>query len=224
MYTIKIRKDMKIPFDIKHRPQIESGEYKVVTGDDRPVRIISWDKKAYVGRYEIVALVPTLQGDTETVQLYCRDGTFIASAWNEKFKLFIVTPEPELTEFEKAVGLEIFDEPFDEEHIKVIKEESAKLLDLARKEIMDGRSKGLRDTQDVSRKAYNDGYKLGLEKGKAEDLKDLPRWKKRGKRNNYSSEVKFAINGRYLEMNNILNDVYTIELLDLIKLPGLKED
>lgn len=94
---------MKIPFDIKYRPQIESGEYKVVTGDDRPVRIISWDKKVYGGRTEIVALVHTSQGDTESVQLYCPDGTLIASNWNEKFKLFIVTPEPELTEFEKCL-------------------------------------------------------------------------------------------------------------------------
>lgn len=42
---------------------------------------------------------------------------------------------PELSDFEKAVGLEIFDEPFDEKHIKVIKEESAKLLSIARKEL-----------------------------------------------------------------------------------------
>lgn len=94
---------MKISFDIKFRPQIESGEYKVVTGDDRPVRIISWDKHVYGGRFEIVALVPTSQGDTETVQLYCPDGTLIASGWNEKFKLFIITPEPKLSEFEQEV-------------------------------------------------------------------------------------------------------------------------
>lgn len=86
---------MKIPFDIKFRPQIESGEYKVVTGDDRPVRIISWDKKLCGGRYEIVALVPTPQGDTETVQLYSTEGILITSSYNEKFKLFIITPEPE---------------------------------------------------------------------------------------------------------------------------------
>ena len=87
---------MKVHFDIKFRPQIESGEYKVVTGDDRPVRIISWDRKIIGGRYEIVALVPALQGDTEIVQLYHPDGTLITADWNEKLKLFIVTPEPEL--------------------------------------------------------------------------------------------------------------------------------
>lgn len=91
---------MKISFDIKFRPQIESGEYKVVTGDDRAVRIISWDKKTYGGRTDIVALVPTSNGDTEVVQLYSPDGTLISSSYNEKFKLFIITPEPNLTEFE----------------------------------------------------------------------------------------------------------------------------
>lgn len=95
---------MKIPFDIKFRQQIESGEYKVVTGDDRPVRIISWDKKVFGGRTEIVALVPTTQGDTEAVQLYCPDGTLIASNWNKNYKLFIVTPPRELTAFEKELS------------------------------------------------------------------------------------------------------------------------
>lgn len=35
----------KIPFNIKYRPQIESGEYKVVTREDRPVEIKIWDLK-----------------------------------------------------------------------------------------------------------------------------------------------------------------------------------
>lgn len=35
----------KIPFNIKYRPQIESGEYKVVTREDRPVEIRIWDLK-----------------------------------------------------------------------------------------------------------------------------------------------------------------------------------
>lgn len=34
---------MKIPFDIKYRPEIESGRYKVVTGTGLPVEIVHWD-------------------------------------------------------------------------------------------------------------------------------------------------------------------------------------
>lgn len=36
----------KIPFDIKYRPEIESGKYKVETNAGRPVRIICWDAKS----------------------------------------------------------------------------------------------------------------------------------------------------------------------------------
>ncbi|MBO4924461.1 MAG: hypothetical protein J5382_10125 [Bacteroidales bacterium] len=143
---------MKIPFDIKFRPQIESGEYKVVTGDDRPVRIISWDKKTYGGRTDIVALVPTSQGDTETVQLYSPDGTLISSSRNEKFKLFIITPEPELSEFEQEVrvcvtknltthikdrnGMEISSTVFIDD--ETAKKMAAELLELAKKELCKG--------------------------------------------------------------------------------------
>ena len=33
----------KIPFSIAYRPQVESGEYKVVTREDCPIDIIKWD-------------------------------------------------------------------------------------------------------------------------------------------------------------------------------------
>lgn len=63
--------------------------------------------------------------------------------------------------------------------------------------------------------AFDEGY----EEGKADALKDLPRWKKIGQGNNYSSETKFCINGRYFEMNDTLNYLYEIALKDLEKLP-----
>ena len=49
---------MKIPFDMKYRPQIESGEYKVETRNGKSVRIICWDK----------------QGECPIVVLSCMDG------------------------------------------------------------------------------------------------------------------------------------------------------
>lgn len=129
---------MKIQFDIKYRPQIESGEYKVVTGDDRPVRIISWDKKVYGGKYEIVALVPTSQGDTETVQLYCPDGALLASYLNEKFKLFIITPDPELTEFEQGIKRGFLCAGLEDIPTEIIKDTAKELLELAKKELCKG--------------------------------------------------------------------------------------
>jgi len=126
----------KIPFDIKYRPEIESGKYKVVTRDGRDVRIICWDKRVYGGRHEIVALVPTPEGSTESCQMYNPDGTLISATWNDNFRLFILTDEPELTEFEEAVGKMLFIRLSNDELIRETKEKSAKLLDIARKEIL----------------------------------------------------------------------------------------
>lgn len=155
---------MKISFDIKFRPQIESGEYKVVTGDDRPVRIISWDKKLCGGRYEIVALVPTPQGDTETVQLYSTEGILIASSYNEKFKLFIVTPEPELTPLEDLLStylkndFEYFStQKWDKKKWnEVMRTQAAELLNLAKKELCKGCPENL------------EGYIKGMEEARKE--------------------------------------------------------
>lgn len=43
----------KIAFNIKFRPQVESGEYKVVTREERPVEIRIWDLK---GDFPIVGV------------------------------------------------------------------------------------------------------------------------------------------------------------------------
>lgn len=43
----------KIPFNIKYRSQIESGEYRVVTREDRPVEIKIWDLK---GNFPVVGV------------------------------------------------------------------------------------------------------------------------------------------------------------------------
>ena len=48
---------MKIKFDIKYRPQIECGKYKVVNQEGTPVTIERWDLK---GNYPILAILPTL--------------------------------------------------------------------------------------------------------------------------------------------------------------------
>lgn len=157
----------KIPFGIKFRPQIESGEYKVVTGDDRQVRIISWDKKVFGGRYEIVALVPTTQGDTEAVQLYCPDGTLISSNWNEKFKLFIVTPEEEMTDFEAGLFSAFSDgwqQYLNGEEVDMeqwAKEHSEELLSIAREQL-------IKDGYVIEKKAFHDAVENISDKHLAE--------------------------------------------------------
>ena len=130
---------MKIPFDIKYRPQIESGEYKVKTRNGESVRIICWDKQ---GECPIVVL-SCVDGD-EGVYTYHENGHCIN---NESiYDLFIITPEEELTEFEKAVGLVFTDAqliPRDKDGIanihdidEFIKKKAAELLAIAKKEIL----------------------------------------------------------------------------------------
>lgn len=93
---------MKIPFDLKYQPQIESGEYKVETENGHNVRIICWDRHSG-HTMDILALVEN--GKTEDVvedlRYYDRFGG--CGAENDCWKLVIITPDPELTEFEEAV-------------------------------------------------------------------------------------------------------------------------
>ena len=120
----------KIPFDIKYRPEIEAGKYKVVTRDELPARIICWDRNDI--EYPMVALVKSKCGE-ETPFTYGNMGNFFTAECDND--LFLVPPEPELTEFERAFGEELFNEPFDEDVVEEIKAKSAKLLGLARKEL-----------------------------------------------------------------------------------------
>ena len=96
---------MKIPFDIKLRPQIESGEYKVETRLGNPARIICWDAKVESfpsGKDKrIVSLILDPETGIEHLTHHFTNG----KVWEEESKsdLFIVTPEPELTDFELAI-------------------------------------------------------------------------------------------------------------------------
>lgn len=89
---------MRKQFDIKYRPQIESGEYKVETRDGRRARIICWDA---IGPFPIIGLFLTDDGGETTTQnrpdgRWCDDLNY-----ESDYDLFIVTPEEEMSEFEK---------------------------------------------------------------------------------------------------------------------------
>lgn len=92
---------MKIPFDIKYRPEIESGKYKVENREGKPVRIICWDKKSEKKYgYHIVALIEFGPQHEESTY-FTIDGKGRLKA--KEPELFIITPEPELTGFEQNV-------------------------------------------------------------------------------------------------------------------------
>jgi len=116
-----------IPFDIKYRPQIESGKYKVITDKGNQVRVLDWNLNR-CRRNDIVCAVKAESSDNETVQIYYDNGVMVSNGIS---RLKIETDEPEFTEFEKAVndllnrfGLYVEDD-------NVIRKEAEKLLKIA---------------------------------------------------------------------------------------------
>ena len=83
---------MKIPFDIKYRPQIESGEYTVVTRGGHPARIVCWDAKY---AQKIVAVSDN--GDYEAAHMYDVKGMMRVDGKSCDADLLIEN-EPPLTE------------------------------------------------------------------------------------------------------------------------------
>lgn len=285
----------KIPFDIKYRPQIESGEYTLETRDGNRARIICWDKNGFKCK-EIVALVTRSATGVESCNIYTTDGLI---PYRENMDLFIVTPEEELNVFEEGLNAFLFDfvhTTVDEDPIDYVKKNSGVLLSFARQKLIkDGyviekkafydavkkvdpevmkevsetidnielteferRIKDLLaikceifynediggcydlkglcrvilecareqlkpDINSMLESNYKTAYKEGYDEGRTDALRDLPKWKEIGQGNNYSSETKFCINGRYLEMNDTLNRLYEISLKDLEKLPKEEE-
>ena len=134
----------KIPFDIKFRPQIESGEYKVSTAKEQPVRIICWDRSTTY--WKIIALVLAPDGKTENPFTYDVEGKESDGCLhNHELDLFLITQEPELTAFENRL-CEILDFAWkhkditktDDDIINDAKRLGTELLAIARKEIEKG--------------------------------------------------------------------------------------
>lgn len=164
---------MKIEFDIKYRPQIESGEYKVVTKGGQNVRIVCWDMNTCNGTL-LVALVKGEGGEYEKMRSYTLEGK--CKSASEDTSLFVVTPEPELTEFEQAVGVSIGSWNAKSEESKArVREVANKLLKLAKKQLDSHYDQELKEAyKEADRVQYNRGYA----DGKADVLKDIPKWHK----------------------------------------------
>ena len=124
---------MKIPFDIKYRPEIESGKYKVQTIDGCNVRIICWDAKN-ASYDDIIALVEENAG--EKVIRYYSNGKCTSdgsSKRNKDLVLIIDEPEYPLTP-EECVGCTRY---------------------------LDGYIKGQADSKKGYQEGFWDGYKAG---------------------------------------------------------------
>ena len=232
---------MKIPFDIKYRQQIESGEYKVETRDGRVVHNIWWVKKPSYTNNRKMEVCALIDGEEDAL-VFFEGGRYLPTTkdTDSPFDLFIVTPEEELTEFEKEL------ESFYNHHLQVcsydnqgpvedsLLDGASKLLALARKEfIKQGyviEKKAFHDAvekvapevmKEVSDKVdMEEALRLGYEKGKAEALKDFPRWEK---------DESFETEGTFMGVKGrecfVVKDGYSISVAELIKkLPGFKED
>lgn len=202
---------MRKKFDIKYRPQIESGEYKVETEDGNPVVVMDWDWNHY-GKHSIAVKVTCEEKNLG--YLYSDNGDPVTLFAPD---LFIVTPEPELTEFEKAFDnlAESYHSDGNPDEIACCKEYAAELLEIGRKEIIK------QGNIVIPVDDFNKRLCVAMEHAREEALKDLPRWKKCSQNTIYSTKCNLIVNGigRY-----IILDGYMIDVDRLKKLPGFKED
>ena len=113
---------MKIKFDMKYRREIKSGKYKVVTADDKPVKIERWNMK---GNRPILASmmvsVCDYEGENsweeERAFSYSKEGTCSSMCPSEsKYQLFIKTGD-DLTEAERMVFHMINDHVYNHDSI-----------------------------------------------------------------------------------------------------------
>lgn len=204
---------MKIPFDIKYRPQIESGEYKVETRSGKTARIICWDR---IGT-QLVVLI----GKDEDVLTYNPDGT-TGQQMQLPSDLFIVTPEEELAEFENAfvrfLSMSQGEPPKGIEGFA--KEHSKELLALAKKELqpeIDAEiEKAYRTQDDVV-------FRKGWKQGRADALRDLPRWKPAARA--YDGDRLPRIDWLLKRLVAKFEEgIFYLDMNDLYKLPGFNEE
>ena len=204
----------KIPFDIKFKPQIESGEYKVETFSGYPVTIYRWD--FYDGAQTPIMGTYVFEDGKEYVGAWNDEGHFEIASPND-LDLFIITPEPELTSWQTFISgcLQKYGLLDCGAADRIAKECSAELLELARKELVkEGTSKNEMGTM---------LYDAGFEDGKEKALKDLPRWKKANGKERFNERlIVLAGNNDLLCTNYAEEGEYYISFSDLEKLP--KED
>ena len=95
---------MRIPFDIKYKDNILSGRAKVETKYGQEVTILCFNAKSAGRDDDIIGLVTCSDGVTQNVQRYYSNGYLIADSSRRGDKdLYVVFPDPPLTDFEKEL-------------------------------------------------------------------------------------------------------------------------
>lgn len=183
---------MRIPFDISKRPQIESGEYKVVyvensSSEQCPVEILKWDSNSDAGC--IIGCVR--RKGTDRIYAFQENGVHTVS--DEDDRLFLVTPEPEMSEMEISLLSWLSDDTSGrvpmKEMKRVVKARAAELLSLAKQQLLQS---GELLTQEHHEKL--------METLREECKKDLPRW-----RNVEADKRYVGCVTRYMDVNGDWN-------------------
>lgn len=207
---------MRIQFDISKRPQIESGEYKVVyvensSSEQCPVEILKWDSNSDAGC--IIGCVRRKGKD----RIYAFQENGVHTVSDEDDRLFLVTPEPEMSEFEKRLQEVLFEHATTNSSAEEKAHQySSELLAIAKQQLL---RSGELLTQEHHEKL--------METLREECKKDLPRW-----RNVEADKRYVGCVTRYMDVNGDWNycmssgklsdDCQYISIAALDKLP--KED
>ena len=197
----------KIPFTLE--AWLKDKSQKVETRDGRIVHNI-WRVKepTYINnrKAEVCALI---DGEEDAL-VFFDGGRYLPTKRDidNPFDLFIVTPEPELSEFEMAIA-KYRPQSDSQETIQRI---AAELLELATEE--------LKKTFVL---LHKDDYQTAFDLGKAEALKDLPRWKKTTGKERFNKRVIVLAGDNDLLCTDYVEEgEYYLPFSDLRKLP--KED
>ena len=239
----------KIPFDIKYRDKIESGEYKVETESGAPAKIIDWEwNNEHTG---VCLAVKITEKGKDTGCLYTEYGKRAGLFPYEKDSdLFIVTPKPtDMSEFgmkvsEFAEAYELAATDYESEEYKtcngnlqlIIDKYAAELLALAEKEIAKRHEHDVYIPEDTYYEQLKKQWEEGYNKGKA---KDLPKWRtieeattKRTDENDCVTTETMLVKG-WMNRNDyrivgpecmVNRKMLCVPVVELSKLPGFKEE
>ena len=219
----------KNPFDIKYRPQIESGEYRVVTREERPVEIKIWDLK---GEFPVVGVYYDEKNNRDTaVQVtangrcsikpddyYCDDFFIITDksdglefkqgGWYLCTKTHMFFKKGEIYECHRDGTIDdgcgrayIGESGFNDKYFRPFPAEFRKQLEIMVEYAVNGAKSGVNIVSIFANRIFDCA--------KLEIIKNLPIWEKSEK----------LIEGALLDRGTLYIPHYRIELSDLEKLP-----
>lgn len=191
----------KIPFNIMYRPQIESGDFTVVTREDRLVEIKIWDLK---GDFPVVGVYYDEENNREIAVQVTDEGKCSINLDDYCDDFFIVTETSKLMKLKQELSqmLDFYGSDPDNTKESAIEKWSQKLLSVAEEEV----ARNYRDK-------YNEGRSVGIELGKTEAMKNIPKWHKA------EIDAFTYVRIAYIAEGMLYSKGYKIDISELEKLP-----